>query len=92
MPFWRAPKAILVLICRISARNSVSICGRPPVDGISNANSGESRPDANAPAFRVADIGILPPIKERPLTMKVEWPAFTVERWLNHSPDQLRLA
>src|SRR6267142_6060853 len=25
------------------------------------------------------------------LTMKVEWPAFTVERWPNHSPDQLRL-
>jgi hypothetical protein len=24
-----------------------------PVDAISNANSGESRPDANAPAFRV---------------------------------------
>ena len=23
--------------------------------------------------------------------MKVEWPAFTVERWPNHSPDQLRL-
>src|SRR6266403_4763813 len=24
-------------------------------------------------------------------SMKVEWPAFTVERWPNHSPDQLRL-
>jgi hypothetical protein len=24
-----------------------------PVDAISNANSGESQPDANAPAFRV---------------------------------------
>ena len=38
------------------------------------------------------DIGILPPIKREALTMKVEWPAFTVERWPNHSPDQLRLA
>src|SRR5258705_12154204 len=35
--------------------------------------------------------GILPPIKREALTMKVEWPAFTVERWPNHSPDQLRL-
>src|SRR5712672_4635220 len=34
---------------------------------------------------------ILPPIKREALTMKVEWPAFTFERWPNHSPDQLRL-
>src|SRR6266404_3822050 len=38
-----------------------------------------------------AVFGILPPIKREALTMKVEWPAFTVERWPNHSPDQLRL-
>ena len=31
-------------------------------------------------------------VKVEALTMKVEWPAFTVERWPNHSPDQLRLA
>jgi hypothetical protein len=40
-----------VLICRISARNSISICGRLPAGSISNANSDESRPDATAPAF-----------------------------------------
>src|SRR5258705_5162033 len=39
----------------------------------------------------IALIGILPPIKREALTMKVEWPAFTVERWPNHSPYQLRL-
>jgi hypothetical protein len=42
-----------VLIRRISARNSASIGGALPVDAISNANSGESRPDANVAAFRV---------------------------------------
>jgi len=42
-----------VLICLISARNPASIGGRPPVDAIANANSGESRHDANVAAFRV---------------------------------------
>jgi hypothetical protein len=42
-----------VLIFRISARNSASIGGRLPGDAIANANSGESRPDANVAAFRV---------------------------------------
>ena len=48
--------------------------------------------ESTQPRDHIADIGILPPIKREALTMKVEWPAFTVERWPNHSPDQLRLA
>ena len=27
---WRTPKLVSVLICRISARNSISMRGRPP--------------------------------------------------------------
>src|SRR5258708_30373350 len=34
----------------------------------------------------------VPPIKREALTMKVEWPAFTVERWPNPPPDHPRLA
>jgi hypothetical protein len=41
-----------VLICLISARNSISFAGALPASSISNAKSDESRPDANVPAFR----------------------------------------
>ena len=39
------------LINRISARNLARSAVALPVDAISTANSGESRPDANAPAL-----------------------------------------
>jgi hypothetical protein len=42
-----------VLICLITARNSISMRGHPPARSISNAKSDESRPDAIGPASRV---------------------------------------
>jgi len=48
----RPPKRVSMPICRISARTSVFICGRPPSGRDSSASSSESRPDANARASR----------------------------------------
>jgi hypothetical protein len=39
----------MITLKMASPRSAVTL----PVDMISNANSGESRPDANVPAFRV---------------------------------------
>src|SRR5262249_21707484 len=45
-------KRFLNAHCRISARISASICGRPPRSATSNAKSGETRHDAGARGFQ----------------------------------------